>query len=77
MLTARAMRPVGHKFENDFGASIDRLRRHARIVDETAIATKLQQTAQYRQEAERVNHQNLNIQCAEWLQPANVDEYHV
>lgn len=53
-----------------------RLRRHAKAVDETAIATELQQAAQYRQKTEKVYHHDLQIRCSEWLQPPNVRECH-
>ncbi|KAH6698319.1 hypothetical protein BKA61DRAFT_622021 [Leptodontidium sp. MPI-SDFR-AT-0119] len=71
---ARIMRHVGRDFESEFGDVMDSLRRHARAVDEMAIATELQQAAQHREKTERVYHHDLQIRCSEWLRPSNVRE---
>ena len=55
---------------------MDRLRRHARAVDEMAVATELQQASQYRQSTEKIYQQDLRIRCSEWLRPSNVREVH-
>ncbi|KAH7363842.1 hypothetical protein BKA65DRAFT_123437 [Rhexocercosporidium sp. MPI-PUGE-AT-0058] len=73
---SRVMRHVGRDFESQFGDVLDSLRRHARAVDEMALATELQQAAQYRQKSEKVYHHDLQIRCSEWLRPSNVREVH-
>lgn len=68
------MRHVSRDFESEFSDVMDSLRRHARAVDEMAIATELQQAAQHREKTERVYHHDLQIRCSEWLRPSNVRE---
>ncbi|KAG4441335.1 hypothetical protein IFR05_003198 [Cadophora sp. M221] len=73
---ARVMRHVGKDFESEFGDVMDSLRRHARAVDDMAIATELQQAARHREKTERVYRHDLQIRCSEWLRPSNVREVH-
>ena len=64
-------------FDQDIGAVIARLERHARAADQTAVATELLVAAVFRKEAERRQQQELKIQCEMWLKPADVKHVHL
>lgn len=64
-------------FDQDIGAVIARLERHARIADQTAIATELLRAAEFRKEAEQRQHEELKIQCERWLKPSDVKDIHL
>ena len=54
-----------------------RLERHARIADQTAVATELLRAAEFRKEADRRQHEELKIQCERWLKPSDVRHIHL
>ena len=64
-------------FDRDIGAVIARLERHARIADQTAVATELLGAAQFRKETDRRHYEELKIQCERWLKPSNVKHIHL
>ena len=64
-------------FDRDIGAVIARLERHARIADQTAVATELLGAAQFRKDADRRQHEELKIQCERWLKPSEVKHIHL
>ena len=64
-------------FNRDIGAVIARLERHARIADQTAVATELLGAAQFRKEADRRQQEELRIQCERWLKPSDVKPIHL
>ena len=64
-------------FDRDIGAVIARLERHARIADQTAVATELLGAAKFRKEADRRQHEELKIQCERWLRPSDVKHVHL
>lgn len=68
---------VVRSFDQDIGAVIARLERHARIADQTAIATELLRAAEFRKEAEQRTHKELKIQCERWLNPSKVKDIHL
>ncbi|KAL9102265.1 MAG: hypothetical protein Q9163_002575, partial [Psora crenata] len=63
-------------FDQDIGSVIARLGRHARVADQTAVATELLGAAAFRIEAERRQHEELRIQCELWLKPSDVKRVH-
>ena len=64
-------------FDRDIGAVIARLERHARIADQTAVATELLEAAQFRKKADRRQREELKIQCERWLKPSDVKSIHL
>ncbi len=73
----RLFKVVVRSFDQDIGAVIARLERHARIADQTAVATELLRAAEFRKEAERRQHEELKVQCERWLKPSNVKHVHL
>ena len=64
-------------FDRDIGAVIARLERHARIADQTAVATELLGAAQFRKESDQRQYEELKIQCERWLKPSDVKNIHL
>lgn len=73
----RLAQTVVRSFDRDIGAVIARLERHARAVDQTAVATELLKAAQFRKESDRRHHEDFKIQCERWLRPADVRHVHL
>ena len=73
----RLTHSVVRSFDRDIGAVIARLERHARVVDQTAVAMELVRAAEFRQEACQRQHEELKLQCEKWLKPANVKHVHL
>ena len=65
-----------HSFDQDVGAIIARLERHARVADQTAVASELLEAATFREEAERRQREDMKVQCELWLKPSNVKLVH-
>lgn len=63
-------------FDRDIGAVIARLERHARVADQTAVATELLGAAEFRKETRRRQHDELKLQCERWLKPSDVKHVH-
>ena len=63
-------------FDQELAEIVARLERHAKTVDQTAIATELLKAAEYREENERNRLKERKIQCQRWLNPTNVREVH-
>ena len=72
----RLTRILVRSFDRDIGAIIARLERHARVADQTAVATELLRAAEFRKEADRRQHGELKIQCERWLKPSDVKHVH-
>ena len=66
-----------HSFDQDVGAIIARLERHARAADQTAVATELLRASAFREETERKQYEELKIRCGQWLKPSNVEHVHL
>ena len=64
-------------FDRDIGAVIVRLERHARIADQTAVATEILGAAQFRKETDRRQYEELLPQCERWLKPSDVKHIHL
>ena len=73
----RLTQTIVRSFDRDIGAVIARLERHARIADQTAVATELLGAAQFRKEADRRQHEELKVQCERWLKPSDVKHIHL
>lgn len=73
----RLTKTVGRSFDQDIGAIIARLERHARTADQTALATELLGAAKFRKDTERRQHEELKIQCNLWLKPSDVKHDHL
>ncbi|KAF6226640.1 hypothetical protein HO173_012470 [Letharia columbiana] len=73
----RLAQTVVRSFDQDIGAVIARLERHARVADQTAVATELLEAAKFRKEAGRRQHEELEIQCERWLKPSDVKHVHL
>lgn len=72
----RLAQSVVRSFDRDIGAVIARLERHARVADQTAVATELLGAAEFRKEARRRQHEELKLQCERWLKPSDVKHVH-
>lgn len=72
VLSVRLTQTLIRSFDRDIGAVIVRLERHARVADQTAVATELLGAAEFRKEADRKQHEELKIQCERWLKPSDV-----
>ena len=59
------------------GAIIARLERHARVADQTAVATELLGAAEFRKETHRRQQEELKVQCERWLKPSDVRQVHL
>ena len=55
---------------------MSRLERHAKIVDQTAIATELLRASEHRTRMEAKHREEKIIQCETWLRPSNVRNLH-
>ena len=73
----RLTQTVVRSFNRDIGAVIARLERHARVADQTAVATELLGAAQFRKEADRRQHEELKLECERWLKPSDVKHVHL
>ena len=73
----RLTQTVVRSFNRDIGAVIARLERHARVADQTAVATELLEAAQFRKEANRRQYEELKLQCERWLKPSDVKHVHL
>ena len=69
-------RIINGSFDQELADIVARLERHAKTVDQTAIATELLKAAEYREENERNRLKERKIQCQRWLNPTNVREVH-
>jgi hypothetical protein len=90
--TVRLTRRIYRPFEKEFGDVIERLKRHSKAADETAIATELHKAAEFRRGMQPCLHsadcadvlvatelkdkQNLKMRCEAWLKPANMKAVH-
>ena len=72
----RLTQTVVRSFDRDVGAVIARLERHARVADQTAVATEMLGASQFRREADRRQHEELRIECERWLKPSDVKHIH-
>ena len=88
----RLTRRIYHPFEKESGDVIERLKRHSKTADETAIATELHKAAEFRRgmrpclhsadcadvllATELKDKQNLKMRCEAWLKPANMKAVH-
>ena len=77
MPLARLTQTLVRSFDRDIGAIIARLERHARVADQTAVATELLEASEFRKEAYRRQHEDLKIQCERWLKPSDVKSVHL
>lgn len=73
----RLAQTVVRSFDRDIGCVIARLERHARVADQTAVATELLEAAKFRKEASRRQHEELKVQCERWLKPSDVKHVHL
>ena len=73
----RLAQSVVRSFDRDIGAVIARLERHARVADQTAVATELLGASEFRKEACRRQHEELTLQCERWLKPSHTKHVHL
>ena len=73
----RLTQTIVRSFDRDMGTIITRLERHARVADQTAVATELLRAADFRKDADRRQHEELKIQCERWLRPSDVKTVHL
>ena len=73
----RLTHTVVRSFDRDIGGVIARLKRHAKVVEQTAVATELLEAANFRREADRRQHEHNKIQCERWLKPLDVRHVHL
>ncbi len=73
----RLTQTVVRSFDRDMGAIIARLEGHARVADQTAVATELLRAADFRKDTDRGQHEELKIQCERWLRPSDVKTVHL
>lgn len=76
-MIVRLAQTIVCSFDRDIGAIIARLERHAKVVDQTAVATELLEAATFRKEADRRQHEDNRIQCERWLKPSDVKQVHL
>ena len=55
---------------------VAQLERHARIVDQTAVAVELLRAAEYRKESNMKHQEGMNLRYEKWLRPSHVREIH-
>ena len=72
----RLTRIVGRIFDQELGDVVARLERHAKIVDQTAIATELLRASEHRTRMEEKHREETVIRCENWLRPSNVRSLH-
>ena len=73
----RLTQTVVRSYDRDIGAVIARLERHAKVADQTAVATELLEAAEFRKQAERRQDEETKIQCERWLKPSDVKHVHL
>ena len=73
----RLLKIIVRSFDQDIGVVIARLERHARIADQTAVATELLRAAEFRKETERRQHEESKVQCERWLKPSDIKHIHL
>ena len=73
----RLAQSVVRSFDRDIGTVIERLERHARAADQTAIATELLEAAEFRKETCRRQHEDLKTKCERWLRPSDTRQIHL
>jgi hypothetical protein len=90
--TVRLTRQIYRPFEKEFGDVMERLERHSKTADQTAIAAEMLHAAEFRRgmppclqsvgcadvrvATELKDKQNLKMRCEAWLGPANMKAVH-
>ena len=74
--SVRLTKILARSFDQDIGTIAARLEHHARVADQTAIATELLRAAEHRKDAERSRREELRIQCNLWLKATEVQNIH-
>ena len=75
-ILARLTSILVRSFDQDIGSIITRLERHARLADQTAIATELVRASEFRKAEEQRQDDETEIEYEKWLKPSNVKQVH-
>jgi hypothetical protein len=72
----RLVRQVQCPFETEFGGILQRLDRHSKVVDKTAVAVELLKASEYRKAQDLAAKATLKVQIESWIKPANMRVVH-
>ena len=72
----RLSRIIGRTFDQELGDIVAQLERHAKVADQTAVATELLRASEHRSQIDKKHRDDLRIQCENWLRPSNVRAFH-
>jgi hypothetical protein len=72
----RLVRQVQCPFEKEFGEILQRLDRHSKIVDKTAVAVEMLKASEYRKKQEHAAQVALKLQIESWMKAANMRVVH-
>jgi ATP:corrinoid adenosyltransferase len=70
------VRQVQCPFEREFGEILQRLDRHSKVVDKTAVAVEMLKASEYRKRQEHVAQAALKLQIESWMKAANMRVVH-
>jgi len=63
-------------FEREFGEILQRLDRHSKVVDKTAVAVEMLKASEYRKRQEHADQAALKLQIESWMRAANMTVVH-
>ena len=72
----RLVRQVQCPFEREFGEILQRLDRHSKVIDKTAVAVEILKASEYRKKQERAAQAALKLQIESWMKAANMRVVH-
>jgi hypothetical protein len=72
----RLLRQVQCPFEREFGEILQRLDRHSKVVDKTAVAVEMLKAFEYRKRQEHAAQAALKLQIESWMKAANMRVVH-
>jgi tetratricopeptide (TPR) repeat protein len=70
------VRQVQYPFEREFGEILQRLDRHSKVVDKTAVAVEMLKASEYRKRQEHADQAALKLQIESWMKAANMRVVH-
>jgi hypothetical protein len=73
---ARLVRQIQSPFEKQFGGILQRLDRHSKAIDKTAVAVELFKASEHRKEQERAARVTLKLEIERWIKPVNMKSVH-
>ena len=71
-MVRRLVRQVQCPFEKEFGEILQRLDRHSKVVDKTAVAVEMLKASEYREKQEHAAQVALKLQIESWMKAANM-----